>query len=75
MPTKDEMNNFSMAIETLARDKDMSVMDAIIEHCTNSGLEIEVAAKLISGSLKAKIKLEAEELHFLPKSNTAKLPV
>lgn len=75
MPTKDEMNNFSMAIETLARDKDMSVMDAIIEHCTNSGLEIEVAAKLISGSLKAKIKIEAEELHFLPKSNTAKLPV
>lgn len=75
MPTKDEMNAFSMSIETLARDKDMSVMDAIIEHCANSGLEIEVAAKLISTSLKAKIKLEAEELHFLPKSNTAKLPV
>jgi hypothetical protein len=75
MPTKDEMNNFSMAIETLAREKDMPFMDAIIEHCTNSGLEIEVAAKLISTSLKAKIKLEAEELHFLPKSNTAKLPV
>jgi len=75
MPTKDEMNAFSMSIETLARDKDMSVMDAIIEHCTNTGLEIEVAAKLISTSLKAKIKIEAEELHFLPKSNTAKLPV
>ena len=75
MPTKDEMNTFSMAIETLARNKDISVMDAIIEHCTNTGLEIELAAKLISGSLKAKIKLEAEELHFLPKSNTAKLPV
>lgn len=75
MPSKDEMNNFSIAIETLARKKEISIMDAIIEHCTNSGLEIEVAAKLISTSLKAKIKIEAEELHFLPKSNTAKLPV
>lgn len=75
MPNKEEMNNFSIAIENLARDKEISFMDAIIEYCTNTGLEIEVAAKLISISLKAKIKLEAEELHFLPKSNTAKLPI
>ena len=75
MPTKEEMNNFSMAIETMAKDKQISYMDSIIEYCTDTGLELEVAAKLISSSLKAKIKIEAEELHFLPKSNTAKLPV
>ena len=75
MPSKDEMNAFSIAIETLAKQKNIPFMDAIIEHCNMSGLEVEVAAKLVSTSLKAKIKLEAEELHFLPKSNTAKLPV
>jgi hypothetical protein len=50
-------------------------MDAILLHCENTGLEVEVAAKLISGVLKSKVKNEAEELHFLPKSNTAKLPI
>jgi hypothetical protein len=74
MPTKDEMTTFSLAIETIAKEKQISYMDSIIEYCSDTGLEIELAAKLISGSLKAKIKMEAEDLHFLPKSNTAKLP-
>ena len=75
MPNKDEVMTFSLAIETLAKEKEIPYMDAIIEYCSNTGLEVEVAAKLISGALKAKIKVEAEDLHFLPKSNTAKLPV
>jgi hypothetical protein len=74
MPTKDEITTFSLEIETLAKKKNMSYMDAIIEYCESIGLEVEVAAKLISGALKSKIKMEAEDLHFLPKSNTAKLP-
>ena len=49
-------------------------MDAIVMHCESTGLEIELAAKLVSGALKSKIQLEAEELNFLPKSNTTKLP-
>ena len=75
MPSKDEITTFSLAIETIAKNKQMPYMDAIIQYCTDSGLEIEVAAKLISGALKSKIKIEAEELHFLPKSNTTKLPL
>ena len=74
MPTKDEITTFSLEIETLANKKNMSYMDAIIEYCESIGLEVEIAAKLISGALKSKIKMEAEDLHFLPKSNTAKLP-
>lgn len=75
MPTKDEITTFSLSIETLAKTKEMSYMDAIIQYCSDTGLEIELAAKLVSGSLKAKLKIEAEELHFLPKSNTVKLPL
>jgi phage-related tail protein len=74
MPTKDEITTFSLEIETLAKKKNMAYMDAVIEYCESIGLEVEVAAKLISGALKSKIKMEAEDLHFLPKSNTAKLP-
>lgn len=75
MLNKEEITNFSLAIEVLARDKKVSCLDAIVLHCEKTGLEIEVAAKLISNALKSKIKLEAEELHFLPKSKSRKLPI
>lgn len=74
-PNRDEVTTFSLAIETMAKEKNIPYMDAVIMYCNNTGLEVELAAKLISGALKAKIKIEAEELHFLPKSNTAKLPI
>lgn len=73
--SKEESINFSVQIENIAKDKHISYMDAIIFYCEETGFEIEVAAKLISASLKSKIKIEAEELHFLPKSDTAKLPI
>jgi len=75
MANKEEITNFSLEIEELVWEKDISYMEAIVLHCEQTGLEIELAAKLISGALKSKIKLEAEELNFLPKSNTAKLSI
>ena len=75
MANKEEIIEFSMQIEKLAKEKNTSYMDAIILYCENTGFEVEVAAKLISSNLKSKIKMEAEELHFLPKSNTIKLPL
>jgi hypothetical protein len=53
----------------------LTYIDAIVHYCEQRELEVEVAAKMITGSLKSKIKIEAENLHFLPKSNTAKLPL
>jgi len=75
MATKEEITDFSMKIEELVWMKDVSYMEAIILYCEETGFELELAAKLISGNLKSKIKIEAEELHYLPKSNTAKLPI
>ena len=74
MPTKEEITTFSLKIENLVSEKNIPYMDAIVMHCESTGLEVELAAKLISGALKSKIQLEAEELNFLPKSNTTKLP-
>lgn len=74
MPTKDEITTFSLKIENLVSEKNIPYMDAIVMHCESTGQEIELAAKLVSGALKSKIQIEAEELNFLPKSNTTKLP-
>lgn len=75
MATKEEIANFSMLIENLVWEKDITYMEAVVLYCEQTGFEVETAAKLVSGALKSKIKLEAEELHFLPKSNTSKLPI
>ena len=73
--TRDQMLNFSLDIEEIVYMKDISYMDAIIEYCEQNEVEIEVAASLISNNLKSKIQLEAEDLNFLPRSNTTRLPL
>ena len=40
MPTKNEIQEFSEMIEVMAREKKMPLMDAIIMHCEQTGLEI-----------------------------------
>ena len=75
MSSKDQILKFSLEIESIAQTKMISYMDAIVLYCENTGFEIEIAAKLISGALKAKIKTEAENLNFLSKSKTNKLPI
>jgi len=73
MPTREEIKNFSMLIEELAVNKRIGLMDSICHHCKESGLEVEVAATLLSSALKARIKEEAQELNLLKKSS--KLPI
>jgi hypothetical protein len=73
MPSREEIKQFSIMIETLATDEKLGYMDAICHHCKETGLEIEVAATLISSALKAKIKEEAQENNMLKKSS--KLPI
>lgn len=73
MPTRDEIKEFSMLIEQMATDKRLGLMDAICHYCKETGLEVEVAATLISSALKARIKEEAQELNLIKKSS--KLPI
>jgi hypothetical protein len=69
MPTKDEIKDFSMMIGELALKLRCSRMDAILQHCKETGLEVEVASTLISSALKAQIKEEAQELNLLKKQS------
>ena len=74
MPTKDEMLKFSLRIEQLVANTDYTYLEAISEHCRETGLEIEVAATLITPNLKAKIQEQAENLNML-KGKGNRLPI
>jgi hypothetical protein len=74
MPTKDEMRDFSLLIEKLAIDLRCSHIDAIIEHCKKTGLEIEVASSMVSPKLKSLIRDEAHSQNMLKKEG-ARLPI
>jgi hypothetical protein len=73
MPTKDEIRNFSLLVEELATKLKCTRMDAILHHCKETGLEVEVASTLISNALKSRIKEEAQELNLIKK--TSRLPI
>ena len=75
MANKEEVMNFSLKIEDLVETKGIPYMEAIVLYCEKHELEIEVAAKLLSEIIRSKLRIEAEDLHFLPKSNTTKLPL
>ena len=67
-PTK-----FSLLIEQIVQTKNISYMDACLDYCKEKEIEPNSIARLVNKSLKQKIQMEAEELHFLPKTNS--LPV
>lgn len=74
MPTKDEQKRFSYAIDSFIANTDYSYIEAIVEYCKKTGLEIEVAATLINSSLKKKIESDAMNRNLL-KVKSAKLPI
>lgn len=75
MARKEEINRFSLEIENLVSNTSVSYLEAVILYCEKTGLEIETASKLISKNLKSKLKSEAQNLNFIPKSKTRKLPI
>jgi len=64
--------DFTITIEHIKMSKHMTYMDAIQYYCESNNIEVETIGKLVQGALKQKIREEAEELHFFPK--TTKIP-
>jgi hypothetical protein len=69
MPTKDEMLKFAVAIEEIVGRTDYNHIEAIVEYCKQTGMEIEVASTLVNSNLKSKLETDAQDLNLLPKSN------
>ena len=64
---------FALIIEKIASTKKISHMDAVLDYCQDKQIEPDQVTHLINRNLKEKIKSNAQELNFLPK--TATLPV
>jgi hypothetical protein len=73
MPTRDEMMKFAKAIEEMMRKHRCNHIDAIVEYCRETGLEMEVAASLVNSNLKSKIESDAQEMRMMP--TVSKLPI
>lgn len=74
MPTKDEMAKFAKAIDGLVANTDFNYIEAIVEYCRQTGLEIEVAATLVNSNLKSKLTINAMDLNLL-KEKGSRLPI
>jgi hypothetical protein len=74
MPTREEMAKFAKAIDSLVARTDYNYIEAIVEYCKETGLEIEVAATLINQNLKAKIENDAMDNNML-KEKGSRLPI
>ena len=64
---------FSLEIENIAKEKNITHMEAVLWHCKKEGIEPDTVSSLISKGLKEKIEANARELNFLPRQ--AQLPV
>lgn len=62
--------DFTEIIEDIVMNKRMTYLDAISYYCNETKMEPETAGKLVQGVLKQKVREEAIDLHFLPKTAT-----
>ena len=65
--------SFTIAIENIAKEKEITHMVAVLWYCEQEGIEPDSVGYLISKGLKQKIEANARALNFLPKQ--AQLPV
>ena len=64
---------FSINIENLAKEKNITHMEAVLDYCQRNDLEPDTVGNLISKSLKENIEANARDLNFLPRQ--AQLPI
>ena len=65
--------SFSLEVEKIAKEKNITHMEAVLEHCRIHEIVPDSVARLITKSLKDKIEANARDLNFIPKQ--AKLPI
>ena len=73
MPKVEEIQKFSKVIEEQATRLGLTRMEAILHHCEETGLEVEIASTLVSSALKSKITEEAISENLIKRGN--QLPI
>lgn len=62
--------SFSKEIEKQAKEKEIGLIEAIVDYCAESNIEVESVGKLLTPALKERLRDEAEKLHFLEKKGS-----
>jgi hypothetical protein len=66
---------FTKEIEKMVSSrKDLNYITAITEYCEVNGIDVESIPKLISNSLKDRIRTDAIRLNFLKRTSQSRLP-
>lgn len=72
MATPTEKENFSTKINARVEKEKIGILEAIMDECESTGLEVEVAATLLNDELKANLASEAETFKLLKKEKVIK---
>ena len=71
-------SKFALEVEKIVTEEQVNYIDAICRYCEMNELEVESVTKLISKTLKEKLKWDATRLNFMKKTtktSIAKLPL
>jgi hypothetical protein len=71
----DDKTKFSQAVENLANTQSITHLEALVQYCEENGVESDIVKKLITPPLKAKLRVDAQTLHYLPGGRDSKLPI
>ena len=58
-------NEFSLYIEERVAKERIGYMDAIIDYCNTSDVDVDSIGNLVNASLKQKVQVEAEEQNMI----------
>jgi replication initiation and membrane attachment protein DnaB len=61
-------NEFSMHIEKLAIEREITFIEAILEFCEEHSIEPDDVSNMINQSLRNKLELNFQDLNYLPKT-------
>ena len=68
-------SKFALEIEKIVAEEKLNYIDAIVHYCEVNELEVDSVTKLVSKSLKERLKYDAISLNFMKKTSRAKLPI
>ena len=68
-------SKFALEIEKIVAEEKLNYIDAIVHYCEVNELEVDSVTKLVSKSLKERLKYDAISLNFMKKTSRAKLPL
>jgi hypothetical protein len=68
-------SKFALEIEKIVAEEKFNYIDAICHYCEINELEVDSVTKLVSKSLKERLKWDAIRLNFMKKTSRAKLPI